>query len=135
MAEAIEAVERADLADAIRPMKWERNSAERDPNAFRGLRLSRTVGGSSGGDCWGGEARGFVSDEPPLSLDALDSVLRKFAPELGWQAYKRLAASIETKRETIHEYYGNYEVREIMTIPWSGLRDFLIAEGALAEPT
>jgi hypothetical protein len=83
--------------------------------------------GSSGGSCWGDEARAY-SNDPPQSFNFDDFSLKlceEFCPEISFIKYKRLMMECIVHDEYHErEYYGNYSVHKLIAFD---LRKF--AEG------
>ena len=65
------------------------------------------TGGYSGGNCFDGEAKFYVEDEPKDRFQVLDLVLAELIPNISYLQYKKISVLIHTNEETEREYYGN----------------------------
>lgn len=67
------------------------------------------TGGMTGGSCWGTEADHEVSADREPELTALDAILLKYRPAIGFLEYKILNNElVKVHTYTNNEYYGNY---------------------------
>lgn len=71
-----------------------------------------TIGGASGGSCWGGTASHFSTGREASDAEVpdLDALLEEIAPEISFLKYKNLMNSISwrTTEYSSNDYYGNY---------------------------
>lgn len=70
------------------------------------------MGGSSGGDCWGGSSSAYRTglEESNAEVPELDSILEEISPDISFLKYKILINTIPWNTDTRYEneYYGNY---------------------------
>jgi hypothetical protein len=73
------------------------------------LQATWTIGGTTGGNCWGGEANQSVTPDDEPDDVALDAILEKVCPSLTFLQYRKLmrAGLYEISDEYLREYYGN----------------------------
>jgi len=73
---------------------------------------SVTVGGASGGSCWGGIASRYSTgrEASEAEVPEFDQLLEEISPEISFLKYKNLMNSISwmTTEECDNDYYGNY---------------------------
>lgn len=115
--------------------EWSRDFDSDGGVEFLGLRHEVEIGGSSGGDCWGGTARDYstgASAEFPKA--ALDAIVKALAPGLGWQAYAALLDRRKISRRSVGEYYGNGTDYEAASLSYQEIFDALSEDGALKAP-
>lgn len=86
---------------------------------------SWTVGGRTGGNCWGDEANINIEAEAPKEIDILDSFLEREFPEISFLKYKKLMQKAMTEQFTVSEYYGNYTEYCMKYILVDDVLDFL----------
>ena len=71
-----------------------------------------TLGGASGGSCWGGTASSYSTGREANEAEVLefDRLLEEIAPNITFLKYKNLMNSIHwsTTEYYDNEYYGNY---------------------------
>ena len=101
---------------------------------FKGLMVSWSTGGASGGNCWNdNEPVAYTSDEEPRQLEGLDAILEKLAPTMTWFAYRRIQKQIETLSHQEYEYYGNFTNYQIIRISYAKLYEALVAEKVIEK--
>jgi hypothetical protein len=72
------------------------------------IRIEWTVGGVTGGSCWGTEHIPRNAEPEPEFKD-LDKILEQLCPDISFLQYKRLCREvIEIGEDTRNDYYGNY---------------------------
>ena len=85
------------------------DSGKKNVNAFEGFHSdSWTVGGLTGGNCWGDEADKSITAEEEADFTQLDKFLETYYPNISFLQYKKLLPLIKTHDYTVGEYYGNY---------------------------
>ena len=69
------------------------------------------TGGRTGGNCWGGEAKEYTTNEvPPVDFKDLDKALEILTPGITLLQYKRVCAEVvRSGTDRVYEYYGNRE--------------------------
>ncbi len=77
-----------------------------------------SMGGASGGNCWGDDAEYFEGDEKP-DFVVLEKALMKIVPTLSFLHFKEIERNITSSSKSDYEYYGNYQDWEINFIPLS----------------
>jgi hypothetical protein len=88
-----------------------------------------TIGGYSGGSCWGDEAERFEEDAPKDKWKVLDLVLKEICPTITYLQYKEIEDLIHDNEETQLEYYGNSTDEKIEYIILEELEELLEAFG------
>ena len=85
-----------------------------------------TIGGLSGGSCWGTERYAITADPEPEFID-LDEILAEVAPEISYLEYKKLLRKVDAcdTTTTDHDYYGNHTDDAIKAINIKNLYDSL----------
>ena len=91
------------------------------------------TGGRDGGNCWGGEAQSYVSDQKPQTLEALDEFLEKHFPNITFLQYKRLLRKTTEFEYTKSEYYGNHINYAGLFLSFDDLRDTMSEMGLFEE--
>ena len=85
-----------------------------------------TIGGITGGSCWGTSADNPVTADPEPEFEELDKILAEICPNISFLQYKRLCqAVIKTKEETENCYYGNYYEKRIKSFSIAELEKYL----------
>lgn len=85
-----------------------------------------TIGGLTGGNCWGGTANIPRTAEPEPEFEALDKILAEVCPNISFLQYKRLCqAIIKIEEETENCYYGNYYDERIKSFSIADLEEYL----------
>lgn len=85
-----------------------------------------TIGGITGGDCWGSDADIPRTADPEPEFEDLDKILAEVCPNISFLQYKRLCqAVIKTKEETENCYYGNYYEKRIKSFSIAELEEYL----------
>ncbi len=85
-----------------------------------------TIGGITGGDCWGSDADIPRTADPEPEFEDLDKILAEVCPNISFLQYKRLCqAVIKTKEETENCYYGNYYEKRIKSFSIADLEEYL----------
>lgn len=92
------------------------NQPYKIPTNINGLVLYQRyiTGGYSGGDCWGGEASSFTTDDSISEFTILDDVLEILKPDIKLLEYKEIKKHIKSSEYTNFQYYGNsdhYQIR------------------------
>lgn len=91
-----------------------------------------TIGGMSGGNCWGDDPSYPVEGEMEPDLENLDLVIEKLCPEITFLAYKRIISKIvKYDQDTDAEYYGNYRDMATKRVILSDLYEALKKEGLI----
>lgn len=88
------------------------------------FQVKSIIGGASGGNCWGDDAREFGREEEKF-LDDLDNFLEEYFPTIPFLIYKKLMKTITISEKSEYEYYGNYTIYQIKTILFKDLFKFL----------
>ena len=73
-----------------------------------------TVGGATGGNCWGDDANQYVAAEDPPEFP--DKVLEQIWPDISMLEYKRLKRVCRPMDYTVHEYYGNFKEKRFLLL-------------------
>lgn len=83
---------------------------------YAGEEYQWSVGGMSGGNCWGGEPTysSYAEDGPDDT--ELDGILELVAPRITFLQYKRLGDVYDRRDKTNYEYYGNYTYYKIKSL-------------------
>lgn len=85
-----------------------------------------TIGGITGGDCWGSDADIPRTADPEPEFEDLDKILAEVCPNISFLQYKRLCqAIIKTKDWTEAGYYGNYYEKRIKSFSIAELEEYL----------
>jgi len=85
-----------------------------------------TIGGLTGGSCWGGSADTARTADPEPEFEDLDKILAEICPNISFLQYKRLCqAIIKTKDWTEAGYYGNYYEKRIKSFSIAELEEYL----------
>lgn len=85
-----------------------------------------TIGGVTGGDCWGSDADIPRTADPEPEFEDLDKILAEVCPNISFLQYKRLCqAIIKTKDWTEAGYYGNYYEKRIKSFSIAELEEYL----------
>ncbi len=85
-----------------------------------------TIGGVTGGDCWGSDADISITADPEPEFEDLDKILAEVCPNISFLQYKRLCqAIIKTKDWTEAGYYGNYYEKRIKSFSIAELEEYL----------
>ncbi len=85
-----------------------------------------TVGGLTGGSCWGSSADHAVNAEEEPAFIELDTILEELCPQITFLQYKNLCNNlIETTKYTENQYYGNYYNKRIKSINLGELEKYL----------
>ncbi len=82
------------------------------------LEVSWETGGVRGGSYHeDSENEDYTCDDPPAELTALDLIIEKLAPDMGFIPYKRMCSKVvEQDSYSNNEYYGNstnYSVKRV----------------------
>ncbi len=94
-------------------------------------RVEWTIGGTSGGNCWGDEAHPFHTDDPEPELD-LDKLFEVICPNMTFLQYRKVIASVlKRSTETYEEYYGNSTVNGAKEVNFSELYNALVKFGVI----
>lgn len=102
-----------EFIDKIKELKIYLLKSKRDPyytsdiNETCYLYKEWTIGGMTGGNCWGNKPYPIDCEEEP-EFTSLDKLLFEVCPNIGFMQYKMLLQSIETCEREDLEYYGNY---------------------------
>jgi len=97
------------------------------------LETSWTVGGMTGGSCWGTEADQSVSADDEPEMHDLDKILEETAPALTFLQYKSICRLLKTVDSTESEYYGNYYDKRTKWIDARELFEALVKMGYVQE--
>lgn len=90
---------------------------------------SHVTGGSSGGNCWGGESSPFsVEVSGPLNIESLDNFIRECMPDLPALVYMELVKAFGTYTYSNVEYYGNYTDYVVPYLPHQTFIDIVYGE-------
>ena len=90
------------------------------------IRVDWTIGGVTGGDCWGSSANTARIADPEPEFESLDRILAEVCPNISFIQYKRLCqAIIKTKEEIENCYYGNYYEKRIKSFSIADLEEYL----------
>jgi len=85
-----------------------------------------TIGGLTGGSCWGSSADTARTADPEPEFEDLDKILAEICPNISFLQYKRLCqAVIKTKDQTENGYYGNYYEKRIKSFSIAELEEYL----------
>lgn len=105
------------------------------PKADPHLYVEWETGGVSGGSCWDSSCPiAYVSNEPAPELAALDFLLEKMCPTVGFLTYKRILRSVvssSTRRN--NDYYGNHTDYACKSVSLRALYKFLKDENLLPK--
>lgn len=83
-------------------LKWH---IEHNTNPY----IEWTIGGITGGSCYGGEANIAVSGEEEPEFDDFDDLLSLLNPDISFLKYKKIKSNlISSKNSGYNDYYGNY---------------------------
>ena len=85
-----------------------------------------TVGGVTGGNCWGGEPNEPISADKEPELEGLDQFLTKICPEISFLLYKSLIKNIQFYDYSYNEYYGNHTQYRVKCVSLKDLYKDLI---------
>lgn len=88
-----------------------------------------TVGGITGGDCWGSSANIAVTAESEPELLILDRILEKACPNIPLMKYRKLEKEeglIKYEDYSTGGYYGNYYEKRKKTLNLDVLYKFLV---------
>lgn len=92
-----------------------------------------TLGGASGGSCWGGIAQSYSTgrEASDANVPELDDLLAEIAPEISFIKYKVLLNNINwrTTEYCSNDYYGNYTEYGYKYIDCDGLYEALSSAG------
>jgi len=86
------------------------------------------TGGSSGGNCWGGESNIYSTgvDEPDQTKGFMPDLFLEVAPNIPFLHYTKIANMwSDITFSTEHEYYGNYVDYNLMTLDVGKVWDYL----------
>ena len=90
------------------------------------LEVSWSLGGASGGNCWGGEATSFISDEQEPDFSDLYAILEQVCPDLSFLRFLRLKSDLIVHgKYRVSEYYGNYTDYATKSISLKALYEFI----------
>lgn len=86
---------------------------------------SWTVGGLTGGNCWGSDADQAVRAEEAPEFNQLDQFLETYYPKITFLQYKKLLPLIKTREFTVGEYYGNYTDYRVFYVTFEDIIDVM----------
>ena len=90
------------------------------------ISIDWTIGGMTGGNCWGNSADTARTADPEPEFEDLDKILAEICPNISFLQYKRLCqAVIKTKDQTEGGYYGNYYETRIKSFSVAELEEYL----------
>lgn len=90
------------------------------------ISISWTVGGRTGGNCWGGEANESVTAESEPEFESLDLILTEICPHISFLQYKKLTREmVKAEGKAESEYYGNYYDKAIKSVDLTELEKYL----------
>ena len=90
------------------------------------ISIDWTIGGMTGGSCWGNSADTARTADPEPEFEDLDKILAEICPNISFLQYKRLCqAVIKTKDQTEGGYYGNYHEKRIKSFSVAELEEYL----------
>lgn len=94
--------------------------------------VSWTIGGRSGGSCYGDSEYYSLNAEPEPDLEEFDLILEKLVPNINFLTYNRLKRSlVERDSDRNNDYYGNYTDYARKWVSLRKLHQFLKDEGLL----
>lgn len=68
-----------------------------------------SIGGASGGDCWGSEAEYSAIREDEPDFTKFENIIQKFNPNINFLKFKNLQKDlVKTREDYENGYYGNY---------------------------
>ncbi len=112
--------------------EWISHKDKNRPTSDDFLYAEWNIGGMGGGDCWGGVADRYTTNEVPGDLEDIDKVLEAVAPNISFIQYKRIIADVvKTGDYSRHEYYGNSSDYVYKTCRIRDLYDALKSRGLL----
>jgi hypothetical protein len=99
------------------------------------IAISWTIGGITGGNCWGGEANQAVDGEIEPEFESFDAILEGLCPQITFMQYKRLCQEVvnATTRTDYSDYYGNSYEEAIKTVYLRELFEALKVKNLLPE--
>lgn len=105
----------------------------RDAYVAKGFVVVAEVGGKSGGNYMGGEAKEYVTTPERYGIEvALDAFLCEHAPTLSSMLYRSMIAKVCTHEHSVREYYGNATYYRVWFLSfdnvWSILEEHLRVE-------
>ena len=93
------------------------------------------IGGSSGGNCWGGTSTPYRTgrEASEAEVPTLDELIAELAPDISFIKYKVLVNSIQwqTTEYCSSDYYGNYRDYGYKYIDCNSLYEALESAGSL----
>lgn len=103
----------------------------RHDNPVKYIWDSVDIGGSSGGNCWGGKSTNYSTgrSENDIKLKNFDNLIERLFPEISFIRYKKLINNVNfhTRNcDSYVDYYGNYSETLIKYISAKDLYDSLI---------
>jgi len=102
----------------------------KDKNVLNEIIISDywTVGGLTGGNCFGGSADFSVEAEPEEEFTQLDDFIEEYFPDTTFSKYRKIMSMIKFNEESHYEYYGNYTVYRWKYISFRDLIEILCPE-------
>lgn len=93
------------------------------------------IGGASGGNCYGDEARSYRTEDGNSSPFILDDLLTYIAPQLTFVQYREMMKELKITEETDskYEYYGNHTEYQIKYLLLEDLCSFMTDHNLLAN--
>lgn len=85
-----------------------------------------TIGGMTGGSCWGSRADEPVIAEQEPEFESLDKIIEELCPNITFLQYRRLCQTlIKEEQDSDYYYYGNYREKRIKSIILDELENYL----------
>jgi hypothetical protein len=93
------------------------------------ISIEWTVGGMSGGDCYGGSPDSSRESDPEPEFAYFDQLLAHFCPQLTYIGYKEMLPLVmESGIDSSGDYYGNYTDSAYKRVKFSKLYDYLVKQ-------
>lgn len=96
------------------------------------IKIEWTIGGKTGGSCYGTEERHYEPREadPEPDFEDLDKILEDVRPEMTYLQYKALVREVVTSTtRNDGDYYGNDDIQAVRMVDLHSLYDYLSKKG------
>lgn len=95
---------------------------------YGSISVTWTLGGMTGGSCWGDRADRPVEPEPEPPLSDLDDILELICPEMTFLKYRRIVNRVVVigTEGGGGDYYGNYSSYGKKSVDFNDLYDALV---------